>query len=334
MNPQTRRQRILDALAAEPYRPAHGLANPHAQTVYAPYFRRTPEVGFARDVWATPDDDFLRVSISEGRADRPVAILIHGLEGSVEAPYIPGLASLLEARGYTVVAYDQRGCGGEMNRARRLYHCGVTDDIQFVVDTVLARWPGRRLVLCGVSLGGNQLGKWLGTHDVPSAILAAAIVSPPFDLVTSGAHMDARGWLYVKHFLRTLIPKALEKERQFPGSIDRDAVAQAKTFEQFDTHATAALHGFRDAHHYYSTVACGQYLPDVATPTLLLAAEDDPFNPGDTIPHATVHKNPYLHGLFPSAGGHVGFISGLMHRPKFWGEDQVMRFFELNRELD
>ncbi len=332
MNRRTR-TRVREALEAHPYVPAHGLASRHAQTIYAPFFRRRPEVAFAREIWNTPDDDFLRVALSEGRPDRPVAILIHGLEGSVEAPYVPGIAHLLESRGYTVIAYDQRGCGGELNRARRLYHCGVTEDIELVVRRTIERFPNRPVMLAGVSLGGNQLGKWLATHQVPDAIRAAAIISPPFDLVTSGAHMDSRMWLYVRHFLKTLIPKALEKERQYPGSMDARAVKESKTFAEFDTHATAALHGFRDSHDYYSSVACGQYLSDVRVPTLVLAAEDDPFNPGETIPRDTVKQNDSLFGLFPRHGGHVGFIYGTMHQPRFWAEEQTARFFEIQREL-
>lgn len=333
MNPLTRHRRIQEALEAHPYRPAHGLASRHAQTVYAPFFRRRPNVAFARETWDTPDADFLRVAVSAGREDRPVAILIHGLEGSVDAPYVPGIAHLLERRGYTVVAYDQRGCGGELNRARRLYHCGITEDIEFVVQKALVRWPGRALMLAGVSLGGNQLGKWLATHHVPDAVRAATIISPPFDLVTSGAHMDSRMWLYVRHFLKTLIPKALEKERQYPGSMDADAVQRSRNFADFDTHATAALHGFRDSHDYYSRVACGQFLPDIRVPTLLIAAHDDPFNPAETIPHAAVARNDALYGLFPRNGGHVGFIYGTMHQPRFWAEEQTVRFFEIQREL-
>ncbi|MEO0813673.1 MAG: alpha/beta fold hydrolase, partial [Myxococcota bacterium] len=179
MTPAYQHQRVQHALEAVPYVPAHGLRSTHAQTIFAPFFRRRPDVPFARETWETPDDDFLRVVVREGDPKRPVAILIHGLEGSVDAPYVPGIAHLLDAKSYTVVAYDQRGCGGELNRAKRLYHCGVTEDIEFVVRSVQKRWPGRAIMLAGVSLGGNQLGKWLGTHRIPDAVKAATIISPP-----------------------------------------------------------------------------------------------------------------------------------------------------------
>lgn len=334
MTPALRKQRLSSTLHSEPFRPAHGLSNPHAQTVFAPAMRPTTKVGFLPERWPTPDDDFLRVFVAEGAPEAPVVIVIHGLEGSVESSYVPGIASLVHRRGSTVVAYEQRGCGGEMNRAKRLYHSGLTDDIAYVSQRVCARWPDRPIYVAGVSLGGNQLGKWLGTETIPDAVRAATIISPPFDLTISGPHMDHRMWIYVRHFLRTLIPKALEKSEQYPGVLDNAKIAQARTFAEFDTHATAALHGFRDALDYYQQVSCGQFLGEISIPTLVIASEDDPFNPGETIPRRVVASSDHLVGLFPPLGGHVGFVSGLMHRPQYWAEERCAQFFELCHSLD
>jgi len=134
---------------------------------------------------------------------------------------------------------------------------------------------------------------------------------------------------YSKRFLRTLVPKALEKERQFPGSMDVDRVRRSRTFEEFDTHATAALHGFRDAHDYWARSSSGPVLGRIRRPTLLLSAADDPFNPAWTLPRAVADASPYLHPLFPDTGGHVGFVYGPWPwRARRWGEEQVVRFFE------
>lgn len=328
MSPRSELARLKLILEATPFSPAGGIRNHHAQTLFGAFFRPVPPVKFVEERWTTPDDDILHVSLVEGSEDRPVVILIHGLEGSVQSPYITGVASQLVPKGYTVIAFNQRGCGGYMNTARRLYHVGVTDDIAFVVDTACARFPGRPLFLSGVSLGGNQLGKWLGTESIPDSVRGAVLLSPPFDLTISGPHMDRRRWLYVRHFLRTLIPKALEKERQFPGSLDVDAIRRSRDFDAYDTHATAALHGFRDATDYYQRESCGQFLPAIRVPTLIIAAQDDPFNPAVTIPFDAVARSEFLLGEFPRRGGHVGFISGTVSRPTVWAEEQTARFIE------
>jgi len=314
------------------FNPAPGLRNAHAQTLYGTLARRSPDLMTRVEEWTTPDDDFVMVHIIDPPArGAPIALLLHGLEGSARSPYVRGLGRQLRALGYGVVAFEQRSCSGRLNRARRLYHSGVTDDLAFVIGRIGARWPGAPVFAAGVSLGGNQLGRWLGTEAVPDFVRAAALVSPPFDLTVSGPHMDRRQIGYVRYFLRTLIPKALAKERQYPGCLDPRLVRSARDFDRFDTHATAALHGFADAQDYYRTVSCGQYLFDVRTPTLLVAASDDPFNPGTTLPRRVAESSPFLLPCFLPRGGHVGFVGGRMTRPRYWLESAIPSFFEAHR---
>ncbi len=324
-----RRKRAFEA-SRDGFNAAPGLRNPHAQTLYGTLFRRPRDPGYAVEEWETPDDDFIIVHrLGDGRG--AIAVLLHGLEGSARSPYIAGMAHELAELGYSVFVPEHRGCSERLNRARRLYHSGTTDDLAYVIQRLTATHPESPLFVCGVSLGGNQLGKWLGSESVPDAVRAAAIVSPPFDLTVSGPHLDRAGRVYVFHFLRTLIPKALAKERQHPGCLDRRAVARSRTFDAYDTHATAALHGFRDAQDYYGKVSCGQFLPAVRTPTLLLASADDPFNPGTTLPRRTADRSPYLVPAFTDRGGHVGFIAGSAGRPQYWLQKETIRFFEAHR---
>ena len=104
---------------------------------------------------------------------------------------------------------------------------------------------------------------------------------------------------------------------------------RARTFEEFDTHATARLHGFEDAWDYWRRVSSGNYLARIRRPTLLIAAQDDPFCPGSTHPLELVAQSPHLYSQFPVRGGHVGFISGPPWRMRHWAEEQIERFFGL-----
>jgi hypothetical protein len=266
-------------------------------------------------------------------------ILLHGLEGCVESHYVLGQADALSRRGWSVVAMEHRSCGGELNRARRLYHSGETSDLDFLLRRLRAEGGGNQLYASGVSLGGNVLAKWLGELGVEAATLldGAAAISPPYDLTVSGPVLDrALGGFYVRRFLRGLVPKAIAKEQQYPGCLDVEAVRRSRTFAEFDTHATAALHGYRDAQDYWARVSCGQFLEGVRVPLLLVSAADDPFNPGSTLPHRQVAANPWLVPSFTEHGGHVGFVHGAPWRTRHWAEEQVERFFaglaELGRE--
>jgi predicted alpha/beta-fold hydrolase len=324
-------------LNSAPFRWPWWLGNPHLQTFSARCFRRPEQQPLTLERWETPDGDFLRIHRIDGREDKPVALLLHGLEGSARSNYIIGLAKRLGELAWSVVVMEHRSCGGEMNRARRMYHSGETTDLAFVIDTLTAGRPSTPIYVAGFSLGGNQTAKWLGEvgDSVSPNVKAAAVVSAPYDLATSGRRLD-RGFhrTYVRHFLRTLIPKAAAKERQFPGCFDMQAIRRSTTFEAFDTHATAALHGFRDAADYYEKVSCGQFLPGIRRPTLLLSAADDPFNPSSTLPRESAAQSPFLHPQFPDRGGHVGFIRrDRGRRVGYWAEEQIVRFFSAREQM-
>ena len=209
------------------FRPAWWARSGFAQTVATAIGGRGERPVLRLDTWDTPDGDRLRLHFLDAPADMPTVLLLHGLEGSRESVYAHETARLCRARGWRFVVLEFRSCGGAINSARRTYHSGETTDLAFVVDRLLRDEPLRPLFVVGFSLGGNVLLKWLGEcgERVPDRLLAAAAVSPPFDLEMAARQCDERyGGLFARHFLRTLIPKALAKEAQFPGSLDREAV--------------------------------------------------------------------------------------------------------------
>ena len=110
------------------YRPPWGLKNAHVQTVLARFLRRIPLPPYTRRRLELPDGDFLDLDEINGNHGR-IAILLHGLEASSQAPYIRGMAAMLLAQGWDIVAMNFRGCSGEPNRHLRCYHSGVTDDL-------------------------------------------------------------------------------------------------------------------------------------------------------------------------------------------------------------
>lgn len=324
---------VRSEIESRPYSIPWWLNGAHRQTMWSPVFRRKEQLRWKLRPLATPDDDELRLHFA-GQGTGPTVLLLHGLEGSVRSNYIGGQAARFVDRGWTAAVMEFRTCGGIMNRGKRMYHLGETSDLDLVVGH-LAEQIDRRLLrgplyLSGVSLGGNVIAKWLGEapNRVPSVVAGAAAVSLPFDLEVSGPTIDhALGGFYTWRFLRTLRQKAVAKEAQYPGCVDRELVERARTFVEFDTHGTARLHGFADAWDYWRQSSCGQFLPAIQRPFLLIASQDDPFNPGAAIPHQTVQQNPWLVGQFPERGGHVGFVGGKPWRTTHWSEEQVERFF-------
>ena len=59
---------------------------------------------------------------------KPRLVVFHGLEGSLHSPYAHGLIEAAKARGWLGVVMHFRGCSGEPNRQKRIYHSGETED--------------------------------------------------------------------------------------------------------------------------------------------------------------------------------------------------------------
>jgi predicted alpha/beta-fold hydrolase len=327
------KNQILAELARHPFQPPKWLKNAHLQTMWPVFFRKAPARKSNRERLETPDGDFLDLYVQWGQPEKPIVLLLHGLEGTVESKYLLGLHDEFSRTGWSAITMEFRSCGGEMNRTKRLYHLGETTDLNFVVSWLIEHHPQNTIYLSGISLGGNVLLKWLGEsgENVPRNVRAAATICAPYDLVLGGPYMDRRIMFpYRQRFMRTLVSKAIAKEKQFPGSMDINKISQSRTFAEFDTHATAVLHGFKDCWDYWGRCSSGQFLSGIRVPTMLISAADDPFNPAATLPHGTCDAQPWLIPQFTAHGGHVGFVTrGEDGSHAFWAEEQVARYFQI-----
>ncbi|HET9929917.1 MAG TPA: hydrolase [Polyangiaceae bacterium] len=315
------------------YRPAWWVPGAHAQTLWAKFARPRPRLPTRIERWPTPDEDFVDILRLDAAADRPRLFLLHGLEGTVRSHYVGGLFQMAWQRGWGADMLVFRSCGDEPNRARRFYHSGETGDLGYCIDRVLGDFTQAPLVLCGVSLGGNVLLKWLGEHggQLPPRIRAAAAVSVPFDLERGSRHVS-RGFsrIYERHFLRTLRQKAVAKHERFPDLFDLNTMRRARTLYEFDDAVTAPIHGFRSAQDYYSRSSSLGYLDRIRVQTLLLSARDDPFLPAAVLDEVSriALRNASLVPEFHDRGGHVGFVGGTPWSPRYFVELRVGAFFD------
>ncbi|MDQ5847644.1 MAG: alpha/beta fold hydrolase [Pseudomonadota bacterium] len=283
------------------------LPGGHAQTVY-PSLWPPPRVRLERERWETPDGDFIDVDFCGDPGAKTQLVLFHGLEGGSDSHYARSMAAHAVKRGWRLAIAHFRGCSGELNRTRRAYHSGDSEEI----DWVLKRF-GRPVHAVGVSLGGNALLKWLGERGDGARALVrrVAAVSAPLDLGAAGNALD-RGlnrFLYTRHFLSSLKPKSLAKLALFPDLYDKDKVRAARTFREFDNLVTAPLHGFRDTDDYWTSAACAPYLEHIRVPTLVLNARNDPFLPEQDLLKAARKTAPCVVLEFPRTGGHAGFLA-------------------------
>jgi predicted alpha/beta-fold hydrolase len=314
-----------------PFRAARWASGPHAQTVAARVLRSPRGPDFQRERFETPDDDFLDVDWGPDPGPHaPMAIVLHGLEGSSRRRYVLSASRELVALGIRPVAMNFRGCSGEPNRALRFYHSGDTADAAWLLSVLRERYPERPVGALGFSLGGNVLLKLMGERDDGGSGLldAAAVMSVPYNLAEGSRLLEQSlmGGLYARYFLRSLGKKLEAKRKRLNSTIDIEAARRARTIWAFDEHVTAPLNGFADARDYYDRSSSAGFLHAIEVPTLLLHATDDPFLPHQAIPTRELEANQHLNLRLSPHGGHVGFLAGSPWAPRFWGEETAASF--------
>ncbi|HRQ05508.1 MAG TPA: alpha/beta fold hydrolase [Nitrosomonas halophila] len=315
-----------------PYTAPKWLPGGNAQTIY-PYFLNTnPAISYRRERWELDDGDFIDIDWLDGRANKPLVVLLHGLEGSSRSHYALSIMHVLQTLNWRGAVVHFRGCSGSPNRLPRAYHAGDSAEIDGILrrmtghDSAVSQHPPCYVV--GVSLGGNALLKWLGEQGMQAnkLIAGAVAVSVPLDLAAAGKALDAGfNRIYTQHFLVSLKRKVLDKHKRFPGLLDVQAVAACKTLYEFDNLVTAPLHGFRNTDDYWRKSSSKPWLGQIRVPTLLLNACNDPFLPAHVLPgQADVSSCVTLD--FPAQGGHVGFMHGAFPGKLEWLPQRIMRF--------
>lgn len=312
------------------FKPAWWLPGAHLQTLWSTFFRRIPDLKLNNLSITLNDGDFIDLSVSQNIAgkssDKPLVLILHGLEGSLSSPYVKPLIKTLEEAGYGIYFMHFRGCSGEPNTLPRSYHSGETDDLQFVVNYLTNKHQRKLHAIIGFSLGGNVLLKWLGEQQYQATTKSAIAVSVPFQLADAAKRMN-KG--LSKVYQRYLISRLQRKYRNkfatihFPLSVD---IKKLTTFYDFDHQVTAPLHGFESGDDYYQQCSSRQFIQKIKVPTLILHAKNDPFMYPDSMPRADeLAENVELE--LSKAGGHVGFVSG--KRPwkaQYWIDQRIVKW--------
>jgi len=227
-------------IAQSSYQPKGVLKSGHLQTIFPTLFRsiNTSKVQpqlyrhqYLRERLELDDGDFLDLdwTLAKGRGNTEgqgtddqhvsretnnttkLVILCHGLESSTDATYMRCMAKTCQLNGWDSVGYNFRGCSGEPNRLARAYHCGLTGDLEHVVQHALQKGRYQTIALVGFSLGGNLVLKYMGERgeNVVPQIISSAAVSVPCDLADSSIQLEHwDNWIYKTRFLRLLVSKS------------------------------------------------------------------------------------------------------------------------------
>jgi predicted alpha/beta-fold hydrolase len=335
----------------KPFVPRRFLSNGHLQTIAGNFLPR-------RNHLPAPVRELVEVSPASGsqiatqvlchcqwqaaevRAQRPSAILVHGLEGSSESQYVIGNANKLWRAGANVIRMNMRNCGGRKDEMARLsptlYHSGLSGDVEAVMRFFVRREGLASVALIGYSMGGNlvlKLAGDLGT-EAPEELHSVVGVSPAIDLGPSATALHKpENRFYERRFLRGLVKRFRRKAGLFPRVYDANRATGLSSLRDFDDRITALYSGFASAEDYYYRAAAARVVERIAVPTLILHALDDPFVP---ITEETLEKikgNPHIMLVQTEQGGHCAFLArrerdgcGEADDEGYWAETTLVRF--------
>ena len=307
----------------------HLLGNGHVQTLIPALFRRSQSDLYKREQITTPDDDFLDIDWIKSGSENLV-VICHGLEGSSHSTSVASMAKYLSENAFDVAVMNFRSCSGEMNRQLRFYHSGETGDLDLVIKHSVSQRNYKSLYLLGFSLGGNVVLKYVGERGggISALIKKAVAISVPCHLESSAYYLNRfAARIYLNNFLRSLKAKIIIKHQMMPDKISLEGLDGIKTFHDFDGTYTGPMHGFKDAHDYYSKSSSINFLSEIKIPTLLINAQNDPFLPKECYPTLIAEKNPDLFLEMPHSGGHVGFFQGHINGV-YWTEKRALEFLK------
>lgn len=314
------------------FAPHWALRNPHLMTIAAHLWRRgfpSLPAGEARLFETEPGTRVRAACHWQKRAqDCPTLILLHGLEGSSDSGYIKGTAEIAWLAGFNVVRLNQRNCGDTESLTPTLYHSGLSCDIRSVLIELINRDHLQQLFAAGFSMGGNLVLKMAGefSQDAPAEIKGFVAIAPALNLAAcANALAEPRNFIYQRHFVKRLKSRIRKKAALFPEKYVLNGLNKIRSVREYDDVLTAPHSGFRDASDYYARASAGQFLAAIARPTLILAAEDDPFVPFSSIAAEVRDANPLIKLVAVCHGGHCAFISSSPEE-RFWSEARIVDF--------
>lgn len=264
----------------------------------------------------------------EDRSSRATLILLHGLGGSADAPYMLGAALLAHRAGVNVVRLNQRNCGGTEHRTPTLYHSGMSGDLAAVVRELAERDGLSRIVVAGFSMGGNLALKMAGEmgETAPPELLGVCAVSPALDLSATVTNLERPSnrpyqWLFARGLRRLVV----RKKQLYPQLYDVRGLDRLRTVRDFDEMYTAPHGGFTSAEDYYARSSALPFVPRIGVPALIVHAQDDPLVPFEPLLTPGMSGNPFVTLATPRHGGHVAFVSAEA-RERFWAEERLVGF--------
>ncbi|XP_016457909.1 embryogenesis-associated protein EMB8-like isoform X1 [Nicotiana tabacum] len=312
------------------------LCSPHIQTAFLQFFGRAPVCNYRRQIFRTSDggtialDWLTNADVKKPAVERfdgfhsddkgPIMVVIPGLTSDSDSAYIKHLAFKMAKSGWNVVVSNHRGLGGVSITSDCFYNAGWTEDARKVIDHLHTQYPQTPLFVVGTSIGANVLVKYLGEEGVNTAIVGAAAICSPWDLLIGDRFIKRR---LVQRFYDRALSIGLKdyaKLHQTTWSrlADWEGIAKSRSIRDFDHHATRILANLETVDTYYRKASCTSYIGNVMVPLLCISSLDDPVCTREAIPWDECRANKNIVLATTHHGGHLAYFEGITAKSLWW----------------
>nr|WP_281389141.1 alpha/beta fold hydrolase [Spirochaeta isovalerica] len=263
---------------------------------------------------------------ADGDAPRGLAVLIHGWEGSADAPYMVFTGSALVRAGFDVFRLNLRDHGGNHQLNSGIFMGTLIDETFGAVRNVAEEYNrSDSLYLLGVSLGGNfalRIAALCG-KDMIDGLKQVVAVNPPLNPCDATVRLD-RNPMIRRHFLGKWKASLRIKQKAFPHIYDFSHIEGADNCMDLTEDLIPRHSDCTSAADYFSRYTLKEGILDrAAVPVTVITAEDDPIIHAEDFRRAKVNGNVRL--IMLPYGGHCGYIENLSMRS--WLDRKVPELF-------
>jgi len=251
------------------------------------------------------DDDATRAL----PADAPIMIVLHTVTGSGRESW--HFTREMGRMGWRSCVFNRVGNGMPL-KTPRFNVMGEVDDTKLQVAAVQAKYPNAFLAMAGLSAGSGHLVNYLGKESVRSPVGAGLSLCPAYDIEKAFVSLADRFPVVNRVIVRAMKAAWLEGNEDVLKQRDPEALKacqNAKTmFEIFG--AATPFSGFKDFSSYCEVNNPMNFYMNIACPTLLLNALDDPVCLPENIPMELAPTTPNCSLLVTKTGSHIAYSDG------------------------
>eukprot|EP00095_Tigriopus_kingsejongensis_P001679 maker-scaffold1518_size37722-snap-gene-0.14 protein:Tk01679 transcript:maker-scaffold1518_size37722-snap-gene-0.14-mRNA-1 annotation:"unknown" len=303
----------------------------HIQTIIQGVLSRMscPLVNGQRYFFITPDHATVTYDLYQPlekhtlSADFTLAIC-PGIANTSESVYIRRAVLQAQVQGYRVAVLNHVGALKNVPvTSPRIFSYGYTHDYDGMIQDIVKRFPGTKLICVGFSMGGNLVTKYLGEKRTrPDCIVAGISACQGYDAVEAGKYLllwenCRRLYLYamtenlrllLRNWQKVLLSEDFKREK---GIQARD-IWSAATLVELDEAYGRKVAGFSNVDDFYRDSSSLNYIDGLKVPMVFINAEDDPIVPRPLLNHMMekIKNNDKILYIEQKYGGHLGFYEG------------------------